>query len=243
MFAMTMRGIQKSFTVMITIGVLATLIGVIIGSISGYFGGKVDMVLMRFTDMYITIPVLIIGAVLGKLANGASAFSLGFCLAFVSWTTIARLVRAEILRIKNMEYIDAAKISGASSIRIIRKHILPNIIGVIIVNCTLLMSSAILLETSLSYLGFGIQYPDISLGNLISEYQSSFADRPWLFWWPGLFIIIIALSVNFIGDGLRDAYDPRQGRILSAKKMARIAQKKAKALALNGVKGLKNGGA
>jgi peptide/nickel transport system permease protein len=177
--------------------------------------------------MMITIPTLIIGAVLGKMVNGASAFTLGIALAFCSWMSVARLVRAEILYLKNTEFVDAAKVAGATDARIIIKHILPNAIGVIVVNATLLMSSAILLETALSYLGFGIQYPDISLGNLISQYQSSFDNRPWLFWWPGLFIILIALCVNFIGDGLRDAFDPKQKRILSAKKMAQIAAKKA----------------
>ena len=108
-----------------------------------------------------------------------------------------------------------------SSGRIIFKHILPNAIGVIIVNTTLLMSSAILLETALSYLGFGIKPPDVSLGQMIAEYQAAFSTRPWLFWWPGIFIVVIALIVNFIGDGLRDAFDPRQKRIPSERKMAK----------------------
>src|SRR5690606_23741324 len=109
----------------------------------------------------------------------------------------------------------------ASSRRIIFRHILPNAVGVIIVSTTLLMSAAILLETALSFLGFGVTPPEQSLGRLINEYQSAFATRPWLFWWPGLFIVVIALSVNFIGDGLRDAFDPRQKRIPSERKMAR----------------------
>jgi len=104
---------------------------------------------------------------------------------------------------------------------------LPNAIGVIIVNTTLLMSAAILLETALSYLGFGITAPNVSLGQLISEYQSAFATRPWLFWWPGFFIIAIALSINFIGDGLRDAFDPRQKRIPSQRKMDRAARRQS----------------
>ena len=107
-----------------------------------------------------------------------------------------------------------------------RKHMLPNAMGVIIVNTTLLMSTAVLLETALSFLGFGIQSPDVSLGKMISDYQSAFSTRPWLFWWPGLFIILIALSVNFIGDGLRDAFDPRQKRIPSARKMAKAGEQR-----------------
>jgi peptide/nickel transport system permease protein len=122
-------------------------------------------------------------------------------------------VRGEFLSLREREFVDAARVAGASTGRIIFKHILPNAIGVVIVSTTLLMSGAILTEAALSFLGFGIVLPDVSLGQLINEYQGAFQTRPWLFWWPGLFIIIIALGINFIGDGLRDAFDPRQRRI------------------------------
>ena len=171
---------------------------------------------MRITDLFITFPIIVIGAVLGKLAGGGGAFLLALALGAIIWTTLARLVRGEFLTLREREFVDAAKVAGASSFRIMRKHMMPNAMGVIIVNTTLLTSTAVLLETALSYLGFGIKSPDVSLGTMISEYQSAFSTRPWLFWWPGLFIILIALSVNFIGDGLRDAFDPRQKRIPSA---------------------------
>jgi peptide/nickel transport system permease protein len=124
-------------------------------------------------------------------------------------------VEREFLTLREREFVDAARVAGASNRRIIFKHILPNAIGVIIVNVTLVMSGAILLESALSYLGLGVVAPDVSLGLLISQYQDSFTTRPWLFWYPGLLIIIIALCVNFIGDGLRDAFDPRQRRRIS----------------------------
>jgi peptide/nickel transport system permease protein len=133
-------------------------------------------------------------------------------LAIVTWTGLARLVRGEVLSLREREFVAAARAIGTSPRRIIFKHILPNTVGVIIVSATLLIASAILLETSLSYLGFGVKPPDVSLGRLISDYQNSFATRPWLFWWPGMLILTIALTVNFIGDGLRDAFDPRQNR-------------------------------
>jgi ABC-type dipeptide/oligopeptide/nickel transport system permease subunit len=211
-FARVMRGIQQSLTVMFVIGIITTAIGVLIGSIAGFFRGWIDQVLMRFTDVIIIIPVLILGAVVGKAFGGGNALFLAFFLGLFLWTGLSRLVRAEFLSLREREFVDAARVAGAGAGRIIFKHILPNAIGVIIVNTTLLMSAAILLETSLSYLGFGITAPDISLGQIISEYQEAFATRPWLFWWPGLFIIVIALSINFIGDGLRDAFDPRQRR-------------------------------
>jgi ABC-type dipeptide/oligopeptide/nickel transport system permease subunit len=211
-FARVMRGIQQSLTVMFVIGIITTAIGVLVGSIAGFFRGWIDQVLMRFTDVIIIIPVLILGAVVGKAFGGGSALFLAFFLGLFLWTGLSRLVRAEFLSLREREFVDAARVAGAGPGRIIFKHILPNAIGVIIVNTTLLMSAAILLETSLSYLGFGITAPDISLGQIISEYQEAFSTRPWLFWWPGFFIIIIALSINFIGDGLRDAFDPRQRR-------------------------------
>jgi ABC-type dipeptide/oligopeptide/nickel transport system permease subunit len=211
-FARVMRGAQQSLTVMFLIGIISTVVGIVIGSLSGYYRGWIDSVLMRFTDTIIIIPVIILGAVLGKTVGG-NAIALGIVLGLVSWTGLARLVRGEFLSLREREFVDAAKVAGAGPLRIIFRHILPNAVGVIIVNTTLLMSAAILLETALSYLGFGIQAPDISLGQIISEYKEAFRTRPWLFWWPGLFIVVIALCVNFIGDGLRDAFDPRQKRL------------------------------
>lgn len=228
-FALVMRGTQQSLTVMFVIGLLSTVIGVLIGSLAGFFRGRLDDLLMRFTDMIITIPVIMIGAILGVLVGGANPWSLAIALSLVSWTNMARLVRGQFLTLREREFVDAARVAGASNGRIMFKHILPNAVGVIIVNATLLMASAILLETALSYLGFGINSPEVSLGQLINEYQTAFATRPWLFWWPGLFIVTIALCVNFIGDGLRDAFDPRQRRIPTARALAKADARRAKA--------------
>ena len=221
MFAQVMLGTQTSIKVVAIIGIVAAVIGVAVGATAGYFRGRADTVLMRTTDLFITIPVIVVGAVVGKLAGQIGSTLFAVALGAILWTSLARLVRGDFLSLREREFVDAARVAGASSMRIIFKHILPNAIGVIIVSTTLLMSAAILLETALSYLGFGITRPEISLGQLISEYQGAFSTRPWLFWWPGLFIVIIALTINFIGDGLRDAFDPRQKRIPSARKMAR----------------------
>ncbi|MDR0483445.1 MAG: ABC transporter permease [Cellulomonadaceae bacterium] len=234
-FALVMRGAQQSLTVMVVIGILATVIGVLLGALSGFFGKWVDNVIMRFTDMIITVPVIMVGAILGVLVGGANPWTLAIALSFVTWTSMARLVRAQFLALRELEFVDAARVAGASNARIMFKHILPNAVGVIIVNATLLMASAILLETALSFLGFGINHPEVSLGQLINEYQTAFATRPWLFWWPGVFIVTIALCVNFIGDGLRDAFDPRQRRIPTKRALlkaeAKRTAKAAKALA------------
>lgn len=211
-FALVMLGAQRSIQVMLVIGILAGIIGTVIGALAGYYRGTVDNVLMRFTDFIITIPVVIIGAVIGARVGNLGAIFLAVFLGLFVWTGLARLVRGDFLSLREREFVDAARVAGASTRRIIFKHILPNAIGVIVVAVTLLLSSAILLETALSYLGFGVVPPDVSLGLLINEYQDSFTTRPWLFWYPGFFIVSIALSVNFIGDGLRDAFDPRQRR-------------------------------
>ena len=211
-FARVMRGIQQSLTVVFLIGTLSTALGVVIGAVSGFVRGWLDNLLMRLTDVIIIVPALILGAVLGR-AVGGNAIALGILLGGVSWVGLARLVRGEFLSLREREFVDAARVAGASNARIIFRHILPNSIGVIVVNATLLMAGAILTETALSFLGFGITSPDISLGQIISEYNEAFKTRPWLFWWPGLFIVVIALCINFIGDGLRDAFDPRQRRM------------------------------
>ncbi len=212
MFARVMRGTQQSLLVVFLAGIIATIIGTVLGAVSGFYRGFVDSVIMRFTDVIIIIPGLVLAAVLA-LTFGGNAVTIGVLLGALAWVGLARLVRAEFLALREREFVDAARVAGASDARIIFKHILPNAVAVIVVNATLLMSAAILTEVGLSFLGFGIRTPDISLGQLINEYQGAFATRPWLFWWPGIFIIVIALTINFVGDGLRDAFDPRQKHV------------------------------
>jgi ABC-type dipeptide/oligopeptide/nickel transport system permease subunit len=212
-FALSMRGAQRSITVALLVGLVATAVGAVVGAVAGFFRGWVESVLMRFTDVMITIPTLVIAAVLGRRFGQLGLYVFATVLGLIVWTSLARLVRGEFLSLREKEFVEAARAMGAGSGRIIFRHIMPNTLGVIIVSATLTCASAILLETALSYLGFGVRPPDTSLGLLISDYQSAFTTRPWLFWWPGLFIVAIALSVNFIGDGLRDAFDPRQTRV------------------------------
>ena len=219
-FALVMRGAERSIEVMVVIGLVAAFLGIVVGSIAGFYRGVIDAALMRLVDFIIVIPVIVIGSVLGYHFGSKGVLFLALFLGLVSWGGLSRLVRGDFLTLREREFVDAARVAGANNRRIIFKHILPNAIGVIIVNVTLIMSGAILLEAALSYLGFGVVPPDVSLGLLISQYQDSFTTRPWLFWYPGLIIIIIALSVNFIGDGLRDAFDPRQRRRISRKDRA-----------------------
>ena len=212
-FALTLRGAQQSLVIALTAGLLATALGTIVGAVAGFYRGIVDNALMRFVDVMLTIPLLLVAAVLGRQIGSDSIFLLAIVIAAVSWLTIARVIRAEFLSLREKEYIEAARALGTKNVRIIRKHMLPNVAGTIIVNATLLISTAILIETALSFLGLGVGAGDWSLGKQVSDYQNAFNTRPWLFWWPGLFIVVIALTINFIGDGLRDAFDPRQTRV------------------------------
>ncbi|MDO5634294.1 MAG: ABC transporter permease [Micrococcus sp.] len=212
-FALVMRGTQVSMTIAFIVGIVATVIGALVGAVAGYFRGWVDSLLMRLTDVVIVIPLLVLAAVLGSMARQLPIpliYALALFLGLVTWTALARLVRGEVLSLREKEFVSAAVAMGAKPGRVIFRHLLPNTIGVIVVNATFAIAGAVLLETSLSFLGFGVRDPDVSLGLLISQYQNAFTTRPWLFWWPGMIILAIALSVNFLGDGLRDAYDPRQ---------------------------------
>lgn len=212
-FALTMRAAQVSLIVAIIVGLVATAVGTLIGAAAGFFRGRTEAVLMRFTDVMITIPLLVIAAVLGRRFGASGPILLALMLGLIIWPGLARLVRGEFLSLREKEFVEAARAAGTSGRRIIVKHMLPNIIGTVVVFATLTVSTAIILEASLSFLGFGVQDPDTSLGKLISDYQTAFVTRPWLFWFPGVFTVAIALTINFIGDGLRDAFDPRQTRV------------------------------
>ncbi len=221
MFAMTMRGVQTSLAVILVLGVLSTSIGVTVGALSGYYGKWVDSALMRFTDIIIVIPLLVITAVAGFALGLSGMWPVAIALGLFTWTGLARLVRAEILALREREFVDAARVANAPNRRIIFKHILPNTIGTIVVSTTLLMGAGILIESALGFLGFGVRPPQVSLGTLVSDYQGAYSTRPWLFVWPGLFVIAIVLCLQFVGDGLRDAFDPRQKRIPKRKDLDR----------------------
>jgi peptide/nickel transport system permease protein len=212
-FAVTLRGAQQSLVIATVAGLVATVIGTVLGALSGFYRGMADTIIMRFVDVMFTIPLLLVAAVLGRRFGSSSIFILALIIALASWLTTSRIIRAEFMSLREKEYVEAARALGASDKRIIWRHIMPNVIGSIVVTATLLISAAILVETALSFLGLGVGGSDWSLGKQVSTYQTAFNTRPWLFWWPGLFIVTIALSINFIGDGLRDAFDPKQTRV------------------------------
>ena len=210
-FSRVIFGIRTSARVAFLVALLSTLLGTMVGAVAGYYGGWVDNLLMRFTDLVLTLPVLAVLLVASALLGQGSPYRVAVILAAVYWTSLARIVRGTFLSLREKEYVEAAKALGASDIRIMVRHMLPNTVGPIIVNATLIVATAILVEAVLSFLGFGVQPPTPALGTLISKGQGLLRQW-WLVTFPGLTIVFICLCINFIGDGLRDALDPTQRR-------------------------------
>jgi ABC-type dipeptide/oligopeptide/nickel transport system permease subunit len=211
-FAQVLRGTRISLGVAVLVAVAATAVGTIWGAVAAYFGGLTDSLMMRVADLILTLPLVAVAAMLGHNFGG-SWWLIALVIAALYWAYVARVSRGVVLSLREKEFVEAARALGASDWRIIMRHLIPNALGSVIVNATILVALAILLETALSYLGFGVTAPDTSLGLLVSESQTALTTRPWLFYFPGLFIIIIALTINFIGDGLRDALDPQQTKV------------------------------
>jgi peptide/nickel transport system permease protein len=219
-FSRVLHGGQVSLKVALGVAILSTVIGVVIGALAGFHRGWLDGLLMRFTGLWIALPALpflavavTIGTVdLGPLGTLDLGGPLGITLLLscLLWGSIARVVRGATLALREREFVDAARAIGASNTRIIARHVVPNCLGPIIVNATLVVAEAILVETTLSFLGYGIQPPTPTWGNLLSDSLGNFDDTWWLTVFPGLVILVTVLAVNFVGDGLRDAFDPRR---------------------------------
>lgn len=225
-FIRVIYGTRVSLTVGLFAAVIVLLIGVVYGSISGYFGGKVDMVMMRIVDIIYSLPdmlmVVLLSVVLREVINvdafpalqkiGTNMISMFIVFALLYWTGMARMVRGQILTVKQNEYILAARVSGAKDSRIIRRHILPNIVSVIIIAAALQIPSAIFTESFLSFIGLGVQAPMPSLGSLANEARAGITQYPYKLLFPAGMICLITLAFNLLGDGLRDAFDPKLRR-------------------------------
>ena len=207
-FARAMAGGQVSLLVGLSSMLAAIVFGIGIGALAGFYGGVVDNVLMRLTDVVLAVPLYLLLFVLSATFSDGSPRSVIFLIAIFGWTYAARLVRGEYLALKEREYVLAARTIGARNFRIMFRHILPNAAGPIIVNATLLVGANIILESVLSYFGFGLHPPTSSWGNMIADGQALYELAPWLVFAPGLLIFSTVLSFNLVGDGLRDALDP-----------------------------------
>ncbi|HZQ27719.1 MAG TPA: ABC transporter permease [Acidimicrobiales bacterium] len=207
-----------SLLVGLCVALVSTLLGTAVGAVAGYFGGWVDQILMRFTDLFLVVPALAVlmmaqKGLAGKPILGhrlSSTNLIILILSFLFWQTIARVVRGVFLSLKEKEFVEAARASGASSFRIITRHMLPNTVGPIAVNTTLVVGLAILTESTLSFLGFGVQPPTVSWGNMLAQSEGAVGTNlAYLVYFPGLAILVTVLAVNFLGDGMRDAFDPQ----------------------------------
>jgi peptide/nickel transport system permease protein len=211
-------GGRVSLAVGFSVMVITLVIGVPVGAIAGYFGGGVDNVLMRITDAALALPSLLVLILLGAILREVDApalkknpvLTIALVIGILAWMFTARLVRASYLAIREMDFVVATRALGGSNFRIIALHIFPNAIGPVIVESTLEVAYAILEESGLSYLGFGIQPPTPSWGNLLSNAQEYLVKYPWLAIFPGIMIFLSVISINYIGDGLRDAFDPHK---------------------------------
>jgi peptide/nickel transport system permease protein len=209
-------GGRISLAVGLMVVAITVVIGVTLGAVAGYAGGWIDSILMRITDAALTLPSLLVLILLSSILREIelpffernNVVTIAVVIGLLSWMTFARLVRATFLTLREMDYVTAARSLGASDLRIVLVHILPNAIGPIIVESTLQLGYAIIEESGLSFLGFGIQPPTPSWGNLLGNAQENFVKYPWLAIFPGIMIFLAIISVNYIGDGLRDAFDP-----------------------------------
>ncbi|MBN9613669.1 MAG: ABC transporter permease [Actinobacteria bacterium] len=197
-----------SLSIGLGVGVLSTAVGVLLGSLAGYAGGWLDELIMRLVDLFLIVPAIAVLALALK-SFGSSPLIIVLVLSSLGWTVIARVARSQVLSLREKEFIDAAVVLGASPARILVRHMLPNLAGVITVNVSLAVAAAIITESTLSFLGFGVQPPESSWGNMLSQAAGLLGTaQVYLLIFPGAFILVTVLAVNFIGDGLRDAFDP-----------------------------------
>jgi ABC-type dipeptide/oligopeptide/nickel transport system permease subunit len=207
----TFKGGQFSIRIAVLVALITTAIGVIIGGTAGYFGGAVDIFLGQLINLFLIVPALIVLLVIA-VKWGSSPNVIAFLLAALLWPQIARIVRGLVLQYKEQEFVLAARAAGARPGRILLRHILPNTFGPIVVNATLLVAAAIIIESTLSFLSLGVRPPIPTLGNLVAEAKGYLDDDPIRILIPGGMVVLIALCINFLGDGLRDALDPTSSR-------------------------------
>jgi peptide/nickel transport system permease protein len=220
-FLRVLYGAQVSLEAAVIATMIGLFIGVVMGTLAGFYGGLIDTIVSRMTEIVMAFPLLLfaiaVAATVGNRLNAYTFFgffppgivTLTFVIAFFSWYYPARIVRAQVLSLREKEFVEAARMVGNSDFRIMRSHLLPHLVGTIIVYGTLIIATNILFEAALSYLGVGLPLPNASWGNLLSEAVQFYTLQPWLMLWPGLAILLTTLAFNLLGDGLRDALDPR----------------------------------
>lgn len=222
LLAQVLRGMQKSMLIGLCVAVISTLIAATVGAIAGFFGGWRDRTLMWVVDLLLVVPSFILIAITTpRTKNSANVTLLIVLLAAFSWMISSRMVRGLTMSLREREYVQAARYMGVPNRRIIARHILPNVASILIIDTALNVGMAILAETGLSFLGFGVQPPDVSLGTLIADGTKSATTFPWVFLFPAGVLVLIVLCANLIGDGLRDALDPASANLRLRQKVAK----------------------
>lgn len=209
-FSRILYGGRISLLVGIAVALIAGIVGTLVGLLAGYYGRWVDSVLMRVTDTMLALPALMVAIIAARIL-GDSVWDVVIVLAGISWMPLARIIRGQVLALKEREFIEAARALGVPNRRVMGRHLLPNLIGEITVAVSLTVAAAILAESTLSFLGLGVSSAKTATwGNMLGGNEGFLITAPWLVWAPGVAIVVTALCVNFIGDGLRDALDPTQ---------------------------------
>ena len=209
LFVRTLHGVRLSLALSLAAGAVSLLIGVAWGAVAGFCGGRTDALMMRFVDVLYSLPYLFVVIILTMLFERGSLVALLVALGAVGWLTTARVVRAEVLAVRGREFIEAARALGLTPAAIVLRHVLPNVLGAVVVYATLIVPQMILFESFLSFLGLGVQEPHASLGNLIYMGAQEMESAPWMLLMPATILVLLLLCLNVLGDGLRDAFDPR----------------------------------
>ncbi|MFI6687172.1 ABC transporter permease [Streptomyces sp. NPDC050485] len=211
-FAQTVRGLQKSLLIGLLVALFSTVLASLVGACAGYFGGWPDRILMFLVDLLLVFPSFLIIAIVSPRLRGGGWFAFVGLLAVFGWMITARVVRSMTLSLKEREFVRAAVYMGVGPFRIIWRHIIPNLASFLIIDATIAVGGAVMSETALSYFGFGVQSPDVSLGTLIASSTGAAVTYPWMFFFAAGLLIVFVLAVNLVGDGLRDALDPTTRR-------------------------------
>ncbi len=209
-FSRVLYGTRTSLIAAGVAGIIAVIVGTTIGAVAGFYRGWIDSLLMRLTDLVLIVPLLAILLVAATFFGRGQPVRVAVIIGLLVWVSLARIVRGVFLSLREKEFVQAARASGATDLRIIFRHMLPNTVGPIVVNLTLTLAAVIILEATLAFLGLGVNPPEPALGLLIEEGRSAMQTQWWLILMPGLTLVAIALAINFVGDGLRDALDPTQ---------------------------------
>jgi len=217
-FAQTTRGLQKSLIIGLLVAVFSTGLSALVGAVAGYLGGRSDRLVMWFVDLFLVLPSFLVLVILSRFYQGKTWLLLVVGLTVFDWMITARVIRGLAMSLRERDFVRAARYMGVPTRKIIFRHLLPNMASILIIAATLNVGGAILAETGLSYLGFGVAAPDVSLGTLIAEGTGAALTYPWLFLFAGSILVLTVLAVSFVGDGLRDAFDPGSMRVKKSAK-------------------------